>query len=315
MAEALGIRAAAVCAVVTACALAACVPLDVSRSAPDAILFEPEGAYARLFSPARHNFRYTLETSREPVRRGARAERFELRNGDCGGTDCGNDRARAEIHQTSPREKAQIGQERWYGWSFYNGTVPALPENESLRLVFGQWTVGGGVPPAIRLIALSDGEGDWEACDPRICAGPSRGSGGVVAPLMDVSRARDAGPAANEGYICNVFDLDATRRQWLDLVLHTNFSAGPDGFLRIWVDGELRCAYQGPIVSERSVAEGSAVEVRRGVFASYTKRWEARRGDTPWPTMVVYYDEFSTGARRSDVDVAMREANGRRPLD
>lgn len=181
--------------------------------------------------------------------------------------------------------------------------------------MFGQWTVGGGVPPAIRLIALSEGEGDWETCDPRICSGPSRGSGGVVAQLMDVSRARDAGTAANEGYICKVFDLDDTRRQWIDLVLHSNFSAGPDGFVQIWVDDELRCSYRGPVVSQRSVAEGSGVEMRHGIFASYTTRWRTRRGDAPWPTLVVYYDEVRAGDRREDVDVALREARRQRPVD
>ncbi|MEX0628528.1 MAG: hypothetical protein WD230_07865, partial [Cucumibacter sp.] len=49
----------------------------------------------RLFSPAPHAFIAVAE----PVRRGRVAERYELRDGDCGGSDCTAPRARAEVVQ------------------------------------------------------------------------------------------------------------------------------------------------------------------------------------------------------------------------
>lgn len=52
-------------------------------------------------TPHSHGFRYTKPG--EPVRRGERAERFEVRHGDCGGTDCGAPRYRSEIRISKSR--------------------------------------------------------------------------------------------------------------------------------------------------------------------------------------------------------------------
>jgi hypothetical protein len=68
-----------------------------------------EGA-ERLLSPAPHNFRQGVYRQGDPVRRGDRSERFELRHGDCGGSDCKNPRARAEIELTDGLGREAIGQ-------------------------------------------------------------------------------------------------------------------------------------------------------------------------------------------------------------
>ncbi|HSF91815.1 MAG TPA: hypothetical protein VLA51_06380, partial [Paracoccaceae bacterium] len=100
--------------------LAGCLPAIPGFQTRSDDPFTPARGYERFFSPAPHNFRYTLADEGAPVRSGARAERYELRTGDCGGSDCGNARYRAEIRMTDEQNPAKVGEEIWYGWSFYN---------------------------------------------------------------------------------------------------------------------------------------------------------------------------------------------------
>ncbi|WP_136441960.1 heparin lyase I family protein [Pacificoceanicola onchidii] len=276
---------------------------------------DPPKGYERLFSPAPHNFRHANAADGAPIRRGVKAERFELREGDCGGSDCGNPRYRAELQLSNTREIGKVGEETWFGWSFYNSTVPSFRRDDSLRLVFGQWTMGGDASPAVRIIQLGQDEGDWTTCRPAICAGPEREKGDVVLQLEDLRRTFGWGKAENNGYVCRLFDMEAMQRRWVDLVMQTNFSQQPDGYLRVWVNGTLKCDYSGPILSPSSLLESDQPGHRRGIFSSYTKRWSERHGTRPKPTLVVYYDEFRIGASRAEVDPMMLDAEGAEPLD
>lgn len=295
--------------------LAGCFPAIPGLSPKQTDTGESASGYERFFSPAAHNFRYVQSNEGAPVRRGTRAERFDLRDGDCGGSDCGNPRYRAEIQTTDKANPARAGQDIWYGWSFYNSSVPGFDREDSLRLVFGQWTMGGDANPAIRLIQLGEGEGNWDTCRPGICAGPEKANGDVVLQLEDMRRTFGWGARENDGYVCRLFDMEESQRQWVDLVMQTNFSQTPDGYLRVWVNGALKCDYKGPVVSPTSLAEGNSPRHRRGVFSSYTKRWTDTHGKRPKPTLVVYYDEFMIGKTRADVDVRMREEAGSPALD
>ena len=289
-----------------AAALAACT-VPGAQNAP------PDGA-RRFMSPAPHAFRASLAAEAEPVRRGAQAERFELRDGDCGGSDCGNPRARAEIELDPERHPVTIGQDTWYGWSFRNASVPAFTQDNALRLVFGQWTVGGRVDPVFRFIQLGAGEHEMDGCDPAVCRLPDV-QGDLAVQLVDVASVGDWGAARNDGYVCRLFDMAGSRGLWRDIVVNTNFSPGPDGYLRIWVDRQQVCDYRGPVVSAASLTADRAIRHRRGIFSSWTKRWEESQGGAPRPTLVVYYDEFRTGRRASEVDLSQLEAAGVAPLD
>ncbi|NUB44837.1 heparin lyase I family protein [Fertoebacter nigrum] len=272
----------------------------------------PRG-HERLFSPAPHAFRFSQPG--EPVRRGAVSERFELRDGDCGGSDCGTARYRAEIRELDRSIKARVGRDIWYGWSFYNDNIGAVTRDTSLGTVFGQWKLEGAQPPAFRIVHIPAGSGDWASCDPAICA-RSAEPADVVVELEDMRVSRGWGAAQNFGNICKLFSMEQNRGRWVDLVVNTNFSAGPDGYLRVWVNGDLKCNYAGPLVSLQSLADGATRPGnRRGIFASYTERWAQSRGTAPKPTMIVHYDEFLVGRSREDVDTRLREAAGQRPKD
>lgn len=273
----------------------------------------PKG-YERLNSPASYAFRYTR--SGEPVRRGQVAERFTLKDGDCGGTDCGNPRYRAEIREQDRRVTGRLNTDIWYGWSFMNVNIGAVTRKTSLGTVIGQWKRDGDAPPVFRLAQTEAGEGNFTACDPAICTRGGAASDDVVIELPDMRAARGWGKAQNFGNICRLFSLAASKGQWVDIVVNTNFGTGPDGYLRVWVNGELRCNYTGQLVSEQNAARRGLGPIhRRGVFASYTTRWDQSQGGAPKPTLLVQYDEFLSGKSREAVDTRLREAAGLAPVD
>ncbi|APX14287.1 hypothetical protein BWR18_20780 (plasmid) [Tateyamaria omphalii] len=274
----------------------------------------PDG-YTRRFSPAPHNFRYGLKTAGDPVRYGERSERFELRHGDCGGADCIEPRSRAEIQMTDEINPARIGQDTWYSYSFYNATVPSFTKDNSLRLVFGQWTVGRGNQPVFRFIQLGTDEGEFDACDPSICTETGAARGDLVVHLSDMANARAWSAEQNNGYICRLFDMGARRGGWVDITVNTNFGTGLDGFLRVWVDDTLMCNYSGPLVSEQSVRTAAFPHHRRGVFSSWNKRWEKATSGARQPNLIVYYDEFRAGLSHAETDVRTAIAVGSAPVD
>lgn len=263
--------------------------------------------FERLLSPQPHAFMRV--SAPEPVRRGTVSERFELRDGDCGGSDCGNPRYRSEIQLNDRATRARIGKDIWYGWSFRNGTVPTFSRDTTLRNVFGQWKLDGDTRAIFRLIQMGVGEGNWTNCDPTICRRSTDTRADVVIQLDDMAVSRGWGDAQNDGHICRLFSMQDARERWMDIVVNTNFAADPNGYLRVWVNGELKCDYRGQLVAT-GATRGAQPNHRHGIFASYTKRWDDSQGDRPKPTMIAYYDEFLSGSAREDVDTRLRELQG-----
>ncbi|RVT86984.1 hypothetical protein DXV76_02530 [Rhodobacteraceae bacterium CCMM004] len=259
----------------------------------------PRGYDANL-SPHAHAFRWSQGD--EPVRTGRRSERYELRSTDCGGSDCTNPRYRSEVRMLAGREQTRLGQDTWYGWSFFNAAIPSFREKSALKLVFGQWRVGSG-RAAFRLVQTGVGEGNWRGCDPAVCFRGGERSWDVALELQDVAQADRWGPRQNDGLVCRLFSMRAVHGRWTDLVVNSNFSAGPDGYVRVWVNGRQVCDYRGPVISAESAATGAAPNHRRGIFASYTKRWDSVHGSRPKPTLVAFYDAFKVGRSRSAVDI------------
>ena len=273
----------------------------------------PRG-YERFLSPAAYNFRFSWPG--EPVRRGAVSERYELRDGDCVDPDCKAGRLRAELREADKSETARVGQDIWYGWSFHNASQGAVTRDQSIGLVLGQWKPSGDQPPAFRIVQTAQGELDWTKCDPSICNREGSATDDVVAELENMKVASNWGPTQNYGDVCRLFSMAESRGKWVDILINTNFAAGPEGYLRIWVNGVLKCNYNGRMVwGSPALMTGTAISHRRGIFASYTKPWRAKQGGAAIPTIVVYYDEFMAGKGRADVDTAYRESAGLRPLD
>ncbi len=273
----------------------------------------PDG-YTLLYSPAPHAFRFSVAP--EPVRRGDRSERFELREGDCGGSDCGNYRYRAEITENKDEVVARLDRDIWYGWSFYNDNIMSVTRDTWIGGVFGQWKLEGEQPALFRIVQTPIGEGNWDICDPAVCNRAGAATDDMVIQLDEMRQSANWGDAQNNGNICRLWGMQANLGRWVDVVVNTNFGTDGYGYLRVWVNGEMKCNYTGQLVSAeraRTIALGPLH--RRGIFGSYTQRWAENQGTAPKPTMIAHYDEFLIGVSRADVDTRLREASGLAPVD
>ena len=132
--------------------------------------------YWNNISPYKHAFE--LVSSPHPVRYGKKSERFEVRDGDCGGSDCTNPRYRSEIGIKKRKTKARIGQDIWYGWSFYNKNIPRFPRSKNMHITLGQWKMGGDNNPIFKIHQIVN-KGDealdylkwnWGNCMDEICS-------------------------------------------------------------------------------------------------------------------------------------------------
>ncbi len=294
------------------------ITISLPGGPPTAQSLRREGAlpqgYDRFLSPAAYNFSYSDPT--QPVRRGDVSERFELRDGDCVDPDCKSGRLRAEISETDKAATGHVGQDIWYGWSFYNANLDSVPRDKAVGLVLGQWKLSGDQPPPFRIVQTSAGDLNWAKCDATICNRSGTDHEDVVAELENMRVASNWGKAQNNGDVCSLFSMSDVKGKWVDIVVNTNFAADTGGYLRIWVNGVLKCNYAGRMVWGSPLMLGGApLTHRHGLFASYTKPWRSKQGGAAIPTMVAYYDEFLSGQLRSDVDTAARETAGLRPKD
>ncbi|SPF77984.1 heparin lyase I family protein [Pseudoprimorskyibacter insulae] len=308
--------------------IAACVPVSkvsdqLSRLQPkpaekatpttleEMATFAPAG-YARLLNDRPYGFRFSVPG--EPVRRGQRSERYEVRSADCAGTDCGNPRYRSEIRSTGDA-RTFLRDDTWFGWSFYNANIPSFSRRDALKTVYGQWKLDGSIPAAIRVIQIGQGEGNWTTCDPAVCQRTQDAGRDVVLQLDDMRQANNWGEAQNDGYICKLFSMEASRGTWVDLVINSNFAPDHTGFVRAWVNGDLVCNYQGAVAPTQPKTRSADPNHRRGIYVSYTTRWDTARKGAPRPTMVAYYDEYLSGTKREDVDTRLRIAANKPPVD
>jgi hypothetical protein len=273
----------------------------------------PDG-YGLLFSPQPHAFSF-VETP-DPVRRGQWSERFELREGDCGGSDCGNYRNRAEIAEDKDFTVARLNRDIWFGWSFYNDNIRSVSNDTWLGTVFGGWKLEGEQPSIFRFVQQPMGEGNWANCDPAFCNRGGNPTDDIVVQLDEIRQSANWGAAQNNGNICRLWGLEANLGRWVDIVVNTNFGTDGYGYLRIWINGEMKCSYTGQLVSaERARSQVPGPTNRRGIFNSYTQRWAERQGTAAKPLMIVHYDEFLVGLSRLDVDTRLREASRLPPVD
>ena len=271
--------------------------------------------YTRFLSTAPHGYRRGSAQQMDRVRYGAFSERYELRNGDCVGNDCAGARSRTEIRLVDAPNPARIGENLWYGYSFQNVNVPRFEKEDSLRLVFGQWTHPDLDFPIFRFLQLGRGESNFDTCRSTVCSPTPNDNRDIVVQLAHMATTQGWGEAQNSGYVCRLFDLDANRGEWVDIVINTNFATNPGGYLRIWVNDELVCDYQGQLVARAAANPEVAVGHQRGIYSPFTKRWRESTSGSAHPAFIAFYDEFLIGARREDVDTRQRIAASLPPAD
>jgi hypothetical protein len=252
------------------------------------------------------------------TRAGKRAERFELRHGDCGSdrgySDCENDRQRTERAEQPNDRMQKIGKATWYGWSMY------------LNPDFRDIGPGNTLLGQLKLT-------DWRE------------------PLWFIN-AREGGIRvmfANQPE-CRAGSVSQWRGRWVDIVIFADYryqASGQDMFA-MWVNGEKVCSKKGPLVTQQMVnGSKGTTYIKYGIYNSYVSNWLDRNktkkvqaigfvdkhkksglvlksaAETPFaydwgvklPTQVVFYDEMRYGLSRQEVDIRLLEQAGTRSVD
>lgn len=197
----------------------------------------------------------------EPIREGKVSERFELRSGDCSGTkdwnDCANDRERSELGQQAPF--SQPGEEYWYAFSLY---VPDSYKNIfPVKVALGQFHQEGAKSPPLMF---------------------QNGKGGYWADLNQTRQ--------KSALLIEEKDL---RGRWQDLLVNARWSKGKDGFVKVWVNGELKLSREGA-----NLTQDGPIYFKYGIYRSFLSRNKNKH-----PDQVVYFDGVRWGKKREDVEL------------
>jgi hypothetical protein len=202
---------------------------------------------------------------------GSRAERFELRPGDCPKDtgDCGSDRERVEKSEQPPASK--VGSEFWYHFSVY---VPAdWPSTGVLNTKLGQFhQKGDGKPPI--LFQLDDRAYVFELSNPAVV------QRNKMAPEKPLAQLQIKTAAAMKG-------------NWTNVLVHAKWSRGDDGFVKVWVDGNEMVDLKGA-----NVDRNNPVYFKYGIYRSFVSRYKGQ----PYPTLVAWFKDINRGSARTAVE-------------
>jgi hypothetical protein len=222
---------------------------------------------------------------KSPVRAGKRAQRFEVRPGDCSGdsgwSDCDNDRERSEI---TLKKDWRYGTTQWIGFSVY---VPQdFKASSKVNTTVGQIHQRGG---------------------------PSGTAGGLPSfpPLMQLEMRGGsyiAGVHILTGSASNVRDnvkkfplasINAMRGKWTDILIHLDTAKGKE-VLEVYVNGQRKAA-----LTDFINFIPKEFYFKYGIYRSFVSRHGG-----PMPTQILYIDEVKLGKSADKVRV-----NEARPMD
>jgi len=195
---------------------------------------------------------YTLiddPTGKAPAKQ---VERFEVRSGDCyfndGWSDCERDRERSELSEQG--ERSPRGTSAWYGWSFY---VPEdWPDIYPTKTVLGQFHQQRAHPVWMFL----------------------NYNGGLV--LDDQSRGRSK-------RFVPLIDEQNFAGRWHRVEVNAKWEKNASGFMKVWVNGDLKFDYQGKTMTAETVY------FKYGVYRSFVSRYKAKSGQDTVPTQAAIF--------------------------
>jgi len=196
---------------------------------------------------------YSLTMVRSPLREGAYAARFEVRNGDdplcAAGWGCYGDRSEVQM-STGETE----GQERWYSWSTM--VAPDFPRYPNWQVI-SQWHSNANGSPPIGFYAVNDDL------------------------LLQFHRYSSPGNAID---IVTPWKGSLRRGQWQDIRLHVKWSGSDSvGFVELWINGQ-------PQTFDNGQTRRYIRNMYPGI-ANYFKQGYYRQGGLS-STGVVYHDGF-----------------------
>ena len=202
---------------------------------------------------------------KDPVYAGKIAERFELRQGDCGSqpgwSDCSSDRERVEMSELKPY--TQLGVPTWYSWAVLFDKN--WPDISPVTTTVGQFHQRDVSAPAILFIQRN----------------------GIYGMRIESAKAAYQN---NDWYpLVEAKDL---RGKWHTVLVYAKWSTGPDGELKVWVNNVMKVDIKGP-----NTANTTPVYFKYGIYRSFVSRVPNR------PTHILYIDEVRKGPTRESVDL------------
>ncbi|WP_299146861.1 heparin lyase I family protein [uncultured Tateyamaria sp.] len=215
---------------------------------------------------------------RERTRLGKRAQRFEVRAGDCGWddgwSDCDNDRERSELYVAKDWKH---GTDQWIGFSIY---LPAdFKTSSRVRTTVGQVKMKGGPTgfaggfPSEPGVFQMEMKGNRYFLRVHVLSGP-----------FDNVR--------NDIKDYNLASIDELRGKWTDFAVRVNTRTAP-GTIEVFKNGQgvARHAFNQNYAPK-------AYYFKYGVYRSFVSENRA-----PMPTQVVYFDEVRLGRSYDKVAV------------
>lgn len=233
-----------------------------------------------------HTKNYAFVMSKDVVRLGAKSQRFELRQGDCGGdykwNDCKQDRSRTERFTQIDEIMPYVNQVVWVGYSIF------IPKDFV------------GISPANTMI------GQVKLT-------------GVGAPIWNMYAAHgkllfEANASQQR---CYVGDLSKLKGKWTDIQIGFDFGVNKSKgegtlegkFAEVWVNNkkQTNCKIVYPGINQYNLDSSKSKELHFawGIYNSYISRWVSYKGKVP--TQVLYYDEIRIGKSKQNVDVNLAQ--------
>lgn len=212
----------------------------------------------------------TDKSKGHPAFAGSKAERFEVRQGDCGQqpgwSDCATDRERAEMSELKPY--TQMNTPTWYSWAVYFD--PSWPDISPVTTTVGQFHQRDVSAPAMLFIQRN---GTY---------------------YMRIESAKELWATNAREY--ELINPKLLRGRWHYVIVHANWSKNADGFIKVWVNNTLRVDIKGP-----TTVNSTPVYFKYGIYRSFVSRVQNR------PTHIVYIDEVRKGPTRESVDLGLNK--------
>lgn len=202
---------------------------------------------------------------------GTRAERFEVRAGDCPRDtgDCASDRERVEFSQRGKRQPN--GSQQWVAWSVY---IPSDFPKQGRRMYtkLGQFHQEGNGGPRL-LFELSDRSFFMNMKSPHVLDDDPMNPTGDFEFIDIASRSQMLG-------------------KWTRIMVNVRWSTGDDGFVHLFRNGKRIWSYAGPTTNT-----SKPQYFKYGLYRSFVSRCGG-----PCPTLVAYYKDVKSGRDRKSVE-------------
>ena len=208
---------------------------------------------------------YTLISDPTGMAPAKQVERFEVRSGDChfngGWSDCERNRERSELWEQGDRSPR--GTSAWYGWSFF---VPEdWPNVEPAKTVIGQFHQHRAHPI-------------WMFLNHK---------GGLVLDDQSTGRSTRSIPLIDEANFTG---------RWHRIEVNGKWETDNTGFLKVWVNGELKLDYSGQTMT------ADTVYFRFGVYRSFISRYKTKIGSELLPTQIAMFAKVRKAATREGLN-------------